>query len=80
MHHHLYSVSDDIDEADLDAELAGLEDELEGLDVEEAPTGETASAAPAYLQPCKSLFSPPPLPSFAALWWHQPGPGPRPGP
>lgn len=26
-----YGVSDEIDEADLDAELAGLEDELEGL-------------------------------------------------
>lgn len=26
-----YGVSDDIDEADLDAELAGLEDELEGM-------------------------------------------------
>ena len=30
-----YGVSDDIDEADLDAELAGLEDELEGMGEEE---------------------------------------------
>ena len=30
-----YGVSDDLDEADLDAELAGLEDELEGLGEEE---------------------------------------------
>jgi len=30
-----YGVSDDIDEADLDAELAGLEDELEGVGEEE---------------------------------------------
>jgi hypothetical protein len=47
-----YSVSDDIDEADLDAELAALEDDLEGLEVEEGATGEAAST-PAYLQPCK---------------------------
>ena len=36
-----YGVSDDIDEADLDAELAGLEDELEGMgDMEGEKGGE----------------------------------------
>lgn len=40
-------VPDDIDEADLDAELAMLEDDLEGLEEAE---GES-SATPSYLQP-----------------------------
>ena len=51
---HPSSVSDDIDEADLDAELAALEDDLEGLDVEEATAD--SQSTPAYLQPCKSMY------------------------
>ena len=53
IHTYIHSVSDDIDEADLDAELAGLEDELEGLEVEEGAAAE-ADSTPAYLQPSKS--------------------------
>jgi len=41
------SVPDDVDEADLDAELAMLEDDLEGIGEEEAD----ANVTPSYLQP-----------------------------
>lgn len=53
------SVSDDIDEADLDAELAALEDDLEALGEEEGDalaTGATGDAMPAYLQPCTCVW------------------------
>ena len=46
-----YGVPDDLDEADLDAELMGLEEELEsaGMAEETSATGETS--LPAYLRP-----------------------------
>ncbi len=47
-------MSDEIDEADLDAELEALEDDLEavGEEDEALATGSAADAMPAYLQPC----------------------------
>ncbi|TFJ82334.1 hypothetical protein NSK_006344 [Nannochloropsis salina CCMP1776] len=54
-----YGVSDEIDEADLDAELAGLEDELEGLgEMEADATASSVEATPAYLLPSEPVNAP----------------------
>merc|ERR1719473_735274 len=54
-----YGVPDELDEADLDAELACLEDELEGLDEGES------DAAPSYLQPAGMPVEPSAVPAGA---------------
>ena len=54
-----YGMPDEIDEADLDAELACLEDELEGFE-----EGET-EAAPSYLQPAGMPVEPSAVPAGA---------------
>ena len=58
-----YALPDDIDEADLESELAGLEDELEGT----AETDfDSTSATPSYLQPASLPEQPTTVPAAPA--------------
>lgn len=53
-----YGVGDEIDESDLDAELAGLEDELDGEEL-------SADAQPVYLRPSSLPVQPTATPKSA---------------
>ena len=62
-----YGVPDDVDEDELDAELAGLEEEFESTEIAEGPTA--AVTVPVYLQqkPVPETSPPPALSSSSTI-------------